>query len=115
MNTDRPTDSEFARRGVKLPNSRQLGPDQFLKLAEIKRIARVPYKTVTKWITVGHARAGILPSIDLAETGKRHSYRIRPEDWELFQQKLRSPAQTRRQPSTPPPRPRDKSKGRFDY
>jgi hypothetical protein len=115
MTPQLPANAEISESKAKLPNSRQLGPDQFLKLAEIKRIARVPYKTVTKWITVGHARAGILPSIDLAETGKRHSYRIRPEDWELFQQKLRSPAQTRRQPSTPPPRPRDKSKGRFDY
>ena len=51
---------------------------------DIKRLARVPYTTVIRWLVSGHPRAGILPSIDLAETGKRHSYRVRKQDWEAF-------------------------------
>ena len=99
----------------RLRQKQQLDSDQLLKPADIKRMARIPYTTVIKWITTGHPRAGILPSIDLAETGKRHSYRIRPQDWEAFQEKLRSPARKRRQISSPPPCPRSKSEGRFKY
>jgi hypothetical protein len=59
---------------------------------------------VISWLTVGHPRAGVLPSIDLASTNKRHSFRIRPEDWITFLAKLRA---TPRVPSqaTPPGRP----------
>ena len=46
--------------------------------------------TILRWLTLGHPRAGVLASIDLAEDGKRHSYRIRVEDWEAFQQRLRT-------------------------
>jgi hypothetical protein len=87
----------------------------YLKPIEIRRQARVPYEAVIGWIEVGHPRAGKLPAVDFSERGKRRSYRIRPEDWEVFQEKLKGPAQTRQQPSSTPPRPRDKSKGRFNY
>ena len=103
----------------KLPQKRQVDPDQLLKPADIKRIARVPYETVIKWITVGHPRAGILPSIDLAETGKRHSYRIRRADWGEFQAKLQTRPRTRRY-SPPAPRPQQlhdakRDSGMFRY
>src|SRR5438270_13760282 len=62
----------------------------FLKPMEIKKLARVPYATVLGWLTVGHPRAGVLPSIDLAQTGKRHSYRIRRDDWEAFLARLQT-------------------------
>ena len=62
--------------------------DKLLKPAEIKRIARVAYRTVLRWIEVGHPRAGVLASLDLADRGHRHSYRIRYEDWKSFQKKL---------------------------
>jgi len=62
----------------------------WLKPTDIKRLARVPYKTVLCWLTRGHSRAGVLPSIDLAESGKRHSYRVRPDDWQQFQERLRT-------------------------
>ena len=91
----------------------------FLKPMDIRRQARVPYETVTLWIEVGHPRAGKLVAVDFSERGKRRSYRIKPEDWEAFQEKLKGPAQTRQQPSSPPPRPPPrpvgKSEGRFDY
>jgi hypothetical protein len=91
----------------------------YLKPMDIRRQARVPYETVIWWIEVGHPRAGKLDAIDFSTRGKRRSYRIKPEDWEAFQEKLRSPAQTRQQhsrpPPRPPPRPVGKSKGGFDY
>jgi len=87
----------------------------FLKPMDIRRQARVPYETVTLWIEVGHPRAGKLPAVDFSERGKRRSYRIKPEDWEDFQQKLSCPEQTRQEHSSPPPRPVGKSEGRFDY
>ena len=88
----------------------------YLKPAEVKKLARVPHKTVTRWITVGHPRAGILPSIDLAENGKPHSYRILLRDWLAFQEKLRTVPRERRY-SDPPPRPgpKKKSAGMFEY
>jgi hypothetical protein len=83
---------------------------------ELKRLARVPYQSVIRWIEVGHPRAGILPSIDLAETGKRHSYRVRLEDWLAFAAKLTTEPRTRR-PATPPARPTQTpgSTGTFRY
>src|SRR5262245_16423599 len=78
--------------------------DAFFKPADIKRMARVPYATVIGWLTVGHPRAGILPSIDLATTGKRHSYRVRREDWEAFLARLQT-APRERQRARPLPRP----------
>ena len=53
-----------------------------LRPIDIKRQGRVPYRTVIAWLEAGHPRAGVLPSVNLAATGKRKSYRIRPEDWE---------------------------------
>ncbi len=60
------------------PVSNRDGPPagtQFLKPMDIKRLARVPYTTVIRWLTVGHPRAGILPSIDLAEAIRRANRR----------------------------------------
>jgi hypothetical protein len=91
--------------------------NRLLKPMDIKRLARVPYSTVIAWLEVGHPRAGILPSIDLAETGKRHSYRIRIEDWESFLAKLQT-APRERQRAKPLPRPatpKDDKKGMFRY
>jgi hypothetical protein len=84
---------------------------------EIKRMARVPYATVIGWLTVGHPRAGILPTIDLAETGKRHSYRVRREDWEAFLARLQTvPGERQRaRPLPPPPAVKDRKKGLFRY
>jgi hypothetical protein len=88
-----------------------------LKPMDIKRLARVPYQTVIGWLTVGHPRGGVLPSIDLAATGKRHSYRIRHEDWEAFLAKLQTVA--RQQPQAKPlPRPetaKNGAQGMFRY
>ena len=92
-------------------------PVDLLKPMDIKRLARVPYRTVIGWLTVGHPRAGVLPSIDLAETRKRHSYRIRREDWEAFLARLQTAPKERQQPK-PLPRPstvKDHKKGMFDY
>ena len=86
-----------------------------LKPMDIKRLARVPYATVIAWLTTGHPRAGILPSIDLAETGKRHSYRVRREDWEAFLARLQT-APRARQRAAPLPRPATlKTQGMFRY
>ena len=60
----------------------------FLRPIDIKRQLKVPYETVVSWLTVGHPRAGILPSIDLAHPGKRHSFRILKEDLQAFLFKL---------------------------
>src|SRR3954468_23474050 len=90
-------------------------PGALLKPMDIKRLARVPYAAVIGWLTTGHPRAGVLPSIDLAATGKRHSYRIRPEDWEAFLAKLQT-VPKERQRARPLPRPsgvEDKQKGMF--
>ncbi len=78
--------------------------EPFLKPMDIKRMARVPYATVVEWLTVGHPRAGVLPSIDLAGTGRRHSYRIRPEDWKAFLARLQTSPRVRL-PASPLPRP----------
>lgn len=75
-----------------------------LKPMDIKRMVRVPFATVIDWLTVGHPRAGLLPSIDLASPGKRHSYRIRPEDLTAFLVRLQTAPRTR-QPARPLPRP----------
>src|SRR5258708_4421174 len=80
------------------------GIPEFLKPMDIKRMARVPYATVIRWLTTGHPRAGLLPSIDLGETGKRHSYRIRPADWEAFLARLQT-APGARQRASARPRP----------
>jgi hypothetical protein len=61
-----------------------------LKPIDVKRMARAPYMTILRRLTLGHPRAGVLASIDLAEHGKRHSYRIRVEDWDASQQRLRT-------------------------
>lgn len=89
----------------------------FFKPIDIKRMARVPYKTVIQWIESGHPLAGILASIDLAAPGKRHSYRIRSDDWAAFQVRLTTQPKTR-QHAAPPPRPRNSNKnqsGLFHY
>src|SRR5438874_991342 len=78
--------------------------ESLLKPMDIKRMARVPYGTVIGWLTVGHPRAGILSSIDLAVTNKRHSYRIHPEDWRAFLAKLQT-VPKERQRARPLPRP----------
>jgi hypothetical protein len=91
--------------------------ETFLKPVEIKRIAKVPYCTVIGWLTVGHPRAGLLRSVDLHEGGKRHSYRIRPADWEAFLARLQTVPKERQQ-VTPLPRPsqvKDGKKGLFRY
>jgi hypothetical protein len=78
--------------------------EEFLKPMDIKRLARVPYATVIAWLTTGHPRAGVLPSIDFAETGRRHSFRVRRQDWETFLERLRTMPRERQQPK-PLPRP----------
>src|SRR5258708_6875471 len=75
----------------------------YFKPIDIKRLARVPYQNVIRWLEQGHPRAGVLRSIDLAETGKRHSYRIHPEDWAAFEVKLSTASSTRGK-SAPPTR-----------
>jgi hypothetical protein len=88
-----------------------------LKPMDIKRLARVPYETVLAWLTVGHPRAGVLPSIDLAQAGKRHSYRIRRADWEAFLARLQT-VPRERQRARPQPRPaatQDGKQGMFRY
>lgn len=88
-----------------------------LKPMDIKRLARVPYTTVIRWLTTGHPRAGVLPSVDLAENGKRHSYRIRREDWEAFLTRLQTVPRERQQ-AKPLPRPKAteiNTKGMFRY
>jgi hypothetical protein len=75
-----------------------------LKPSDIQRVARVPYETVIAWLTVGHPRAGVLPSSDLAGPGKRHSYRVRREDWEAFLIRLQTVPRERQQ-AKPLPRP----------
>jgi hypothetical protein len=88
-----------------------------LKPMDIKKLARVPYTTVIGWLTAGHPRAGVLTSVDLAERGKRHSYRIRREDWEAFLTRLQT-VPKERQRANPLPRPstaRDQNKGMFRY
>jgi len=79
-------------------------PERLLKPMDVKRQARVPYETVIQWLTVGHPRAGLLPSVDLSATRRRHSYRIRPEDWEAFLARLQTMPREK-QRSSPPPRP----------
>jgi hypothetical protein len=82
----------------------------------IKRQAQVPYRTVIAWLESGHPRAGALPSVNLAASGKRRSYRIRPEDWESFLARLATEPRSRRT-SLPTPRPPSGSggKGLFRY
>jgi hypothetical protein len=99
------------------PAPRDTPAQALLKPMDIKRLARVPYETVIGWLTVGHPRAGVLPSIDLAETGKRHSYRIRRADWEAFLARLQT-VPRERQRARPQPRPstaQGKEKGMFRY
>ena len=88
-----------------------------LKPMDIKRLARVPYATVIGWLTTGHPRAGVLPSVDLGGAGKRHSYRVRREDWAAFLARLQT-APRERQRAAPLPRPatlKNKAKGMFRY
>jgi len=101
------------QRSGSLPEAEAL----FLKPADIKRLARVPYATVIGWLTVGHPRAGVLPSLDLATTGKRHSYRVRRADWEAFLARLQT-VPSERQRARPLPRPAagpDGKSGMFRY
>ena len=42
---------------------------QLLRPIDINRQARVPYRTVIAWLEIGHPRAGVLPSVNLAATG----------------------------------------------
>ncbi|MCA9070559.1 MAG: hypothetical protein KDA84_16625 [Planctomycetaceae bacterium] len=88
----------------------------YLKPMDIKRLVGKAYEDVIRWIEKGHPRAGRLPAVDFSEKGKRRSYRIRPEDWEDFQQRLMVPAQMRagQRPRAPAPRPKN-SKGHFNY
>jgi hypothetical protein len=87
-----------------------------LRPIDIKRQARVPYRTVIAWLELGHPRAGVLPSVNLAPTAKRKSYRVRPEDWETFLTRLRTEPRTR-QPAAPAARPPSRvgSHGLFRY
>lgn len=78
-------------------NESTLTEGMLLKPMDIKRMARVPYATVVGWLMIGHPRAGILPSIDLAEPGKRHSFRIRCEDWQAFLSRLKTVPRERQQ------------------
>lgn len=89
----------------------------FLKPMDVKRMARVPFATVLRWLTVGHPRAGLLPSLDLAETGKRHSYRIRLADWRAFLDRLQTVPRARPQPKPLPrvPSGLPTKKGMFRY
>ncbi len=92
-------------------------PQPFLRPADIKRQARVPYRTVIAWLERGHPRAGILPSINLTTTGKRKGYRIRSEDWEAFLLRLRTEQRERPSGAAPMPRPtsRSREQGLFRY
>lgn len=88
-----------------------------LKPMDIKRLARVPYTTVITWLTTGHPRAGVLRSIDFATTGKRHSYRVRLEDWDAFLSRLQT-VPKEQQRAKPLPRPstvENGKKGMFRY
>ena len=89
----------------------------FLKPMDLKRMARVPFATVLRWLTVGHPRAGLLPSIDLAETGKRHSYRIRWSDWCAFLNRLQTVPKSGRltKPLPRPPSVTRTNNGMFRY
>ncbi len=93
------------------------GNEELLKPMELKRLAKVPYATVKSWLETGHPRAGLLPSIDLAATGKRHSYRIRRADWEAFLSRLQTVTRERQQskPLPPPASSQNKKKGVFNY
>ena len=84
---------------------------------DIKRMARVPYDTVLTWLTIGHPRAGILASIDLAEPGKRHSFRIRWQDWQAFLTRLKTVPRERQQarPLSRPEAIETPGKGMFRY
>jgi hypothetical protein len=88
-----------------------------LKPMDIKRMARVPYSTVIGWLTIGHPRAGILPSIDLAEPDKRHSFRVRWEDWQAFLGRLTTEPRERQQPKplSRPEASETNGKGMFRY
>jgi hypothetical protein len=88
---------------------------RLLKPMEIKRMARVPYETVIQWLTVGHPRAGILPSLDLAHTAKRHSFRVRQEDWEAFLAKLQTLPRTGQRSAPSPRSSRSSESGMFNY
>jgi hypothetical protein len=92
-------------------------PAALLKPMDLKRLARVPYETVIRWLTTGHPRAGVLPSIDLAETGKRHSYRVRRGDWESFLARLQTVPRERQRarPLPPPEATGTNGKGMFHY
>lgn len=108
----KPTDQAHPEPGI----SRGPAADTMLKPMDIKRMAHVPYSTVLRWLTVGHPRAGILPSIDLAETGKRHSYRVRVEDLEAFLARLQTlPRERQQAPPLPRPQPAHGKKGMFRY
>ena len=94
-----------------------LPEERLLKPMDIKRMARVPYDTVITWLTIGHPRAGTLASIDLAEPGKRHSFRISWADWQAFLNRLKT-VPGERQQARPLPRPEaneTQSKGMFRY
>ena len=88
------------RRDENLPTQEGV----LFKPMEIKRLARVPYHTVIAWLTTGHPRAGLLPSVDLARPGKRHSYRVRQQDWIAFLARLQT-VPRERQKTNPLPRP----------
>jgi hypothetical protein len=75
-----------------------------LRPIDIKRQARVPYRTVISWLEIGHAHAGVLASVNLTEPGKRKRYRIRPDDWEAFLLRLSTKPRDR-QSARPVPRP----------
>lgn len=87
-----------------------------LRPIDIKRQARIPYRTVIDWLEVGHPRAGVLPSVNLSASAKRKSYRIKAEDWEEFLTRLQTEPRTER-PASPVPRSaaEPKSDGMFSY
>lgn len=92
-------------------------PSTLFKPMDLKKLARVPYSTVIGWLTTGHPRAGILPSIDLAAPGKRHSFRIRRTDWEAFLARLQTVPKERQQtrPLQRPSTLKDNKPGLFRY
>src|SRR5262249_32819145 len=99
------------------PAPRDTPAQALLKPMDINRLAPAPHVTVIGRLAVGHPRAGVLPRIDLAETGKRHSYRIRRADWEAFLARLQTVPRERER-ARPQPRPstaQGKEKGMFRY
>lgn len=90
--------------------------NNYLRPVDIKRALNVSYENVVSWLTVGHPRAGILPSVDLAQPGKRHSFRILATDLDSFLHKLSTTTREPIKTQPLPPGGRGKGgKGMFRY